>query len=58
MRTGVIDRLKECAYLCAIVDSHLNQPGLLVIQNAVMGKLPVSIVIELHTSCQAIWVLG
>lgn len=44
-------------YLCSIVYAHLNESALLVVEDAVVGVLPVAVVIELHTSRQALRVL-
>lgn len=46
------------AYLRAIIDAHLDQPGLLVVEDAVVGEPPVSVIIKLHTACETIWILG
>lgn len=49
---------KPISYLRAIVDAHLHQSGFLVVQNAVVGEPPVSVIVKLHAACQAIWILG
>lgn len=41
-------------YLCSIVYAHLNESALLVVQDTVVGVLPIAVVIELHTSRQAL----
>lgn len=43
-------------YLCSIVYANLNESTLLVVEYTVVGILPVAIVIELHPSCEALWV--
>lgn len=51
---------KACSisfYLCSIVYANLNESTLLVVEYAVVGILPVAVVVELHASCQALWVL-
>lgn len=45
-------------YLRAVIDAHLDQPGLLVVKDAVVGEPPVSIIVKLHAACEAIWILG
>lgn len=49
---------KKAAHLSSIINADLNQPALLVVKDAVMSVLPVSIIIKLHSSCQAFWVFG
>lgn len=44
-------------YLCSIVYANLNESTFLVVEYAVVGILPVTVVVELHASCQALWVL-
>lgn len=54
----LIIKPRPISYLRAIVDAHLHQSGFLVVQNAVVGEPPVSVIIKLHAACQTIWILG
>lgn len=45
-------------HLCAVVDANLNETTLLIVEDAVVRVLPVPVVVELHASCEALWILG
>ena len=57
-RQHITVRFEDCLSvdLCSVVDADLNKSSLLVVEDTVMSKLPVSVVVELHASCEAFWV--
>lgn len=56
-RAGATKAFAILFYLCSIVYSNLNESTLLVVEDTVVGILPVAVVVELHASRQALWVL-
>lgn len=47
---------RPSAHLRAVVNANLDESTLLVVEDAVVGVLPVAVVVELHASREAFWV--
>lgn len=46
------------AHLRPVVNANLDESTLLVVEDAVVGVLPVAVIVELHASREAFWVFG
>lgn len=49
-------RLRFSVYLRSVVNPNLNESSLLVVEYTVVSVLPVAVVIEFNTSCEALGV--
>lgn len=57
MSLNAPELLKD-VHLRAVVNANLNKATLLIVEDAVVRVLPVSVIVELHASCEALWILG
>lgn len=51
------ENYKQAAHLRSVVYANLNESTLLIVEYTVVGVLPVPVVVELHSSSEALGIL-